>query len=193
MSRTSDATPAPASNEQQAVLSWAAENHRRLRAQAFKRQALQESSFHNCFMSRRPIFLTLLLAMLLQAVSLGGHWAGAGAHGPTRDALHALLHWAGSAHHHDHHATQRMEGFEAFADELATATLSMDQSWHQDQSADSHLHMDMDACLSMMGPIPASVSSPWIPPASPRPLPSAEAALAGPVLEGLKRPPKSLA
>ena len=36
--------------------------------------------------------LLLLLAMLLQTVSLGGHWAGRGS--PT-ETLHDVLHWSG--------------------------------------------------------------------------------------------------
>lgn len=131
-------------------------------------------------MNRRLVFYALLIAMLLQAVSLGGHWAG---RSHSAQTLHDVMHWAGIAHHH--HA-------ELQADELV-ATTSPPASYHQDRSADSNRHMSMDACLQLLGPIPAGVSSPTLPVTCSHVVPSAETAPDGPVLEGPRRPPKFLA
>lgn len=143
---------------------------------------------------RRPLFLILLLSMLLHAVSLGGHWAGAG---NVQQAVHALLHWAGSAHHHHAQhadAAEALQGFEAFAEELAAATPISVPDLHQDQSGDSNMHMGIDGCLSGIGPIPSCIGGPGArSAAATQHLPLAENAPEGPFLEGLKKPPKTRA
>ena len=146
-------------------------------------------------MPRRLIFAVLLLSMLIQAIALGGRWVGLGGQGAT---LHALLHWAGLAHHHHQAPTSRedFEGFEAFGDLGAPERVVDDGSgsYHQDQSTDSTTHVVMEACLTGM----AMITS-W-PPGLPAPLPGAalpraraELAPAAPCLEGLRRPPRSIA
>jgi hypothetical protein len=151
----------------------------------------------------RLVIASLLLSMLLQAVSLGGHWAG---HGNTADALHAVLHWSGVLHHHDHAVTQaaRLDsgarqpqdgaaGFEAFAEEFAQATLHPGESFHQDRSLDSRYHLNVDACLFAVGIIPSMPVSPKlaIEASPPRAVPAS--ARTDPVLDGPRRPPRSLA
>lgn len=143
----------------------------------------------------RPVIITaLLISMLLQAVSLGGRWVGAA---DPVEALHAVLHWSGLSHHHDHAITVAAvdddAGFEAFADELALVTLKPHQSYHQDRSVDSNHHMSQDACPSAMGPVPAGLGGTFIAARSPRPPALAEAAPVDPCLAGPRRPPKHLA
>ncbi len=144
-------------------------------------------------MSRRPVLFAVLLALLLQAVSLGGHWAG---RGNPSEILHDLLHWSRVSHHHDHLATLPSEDqqvFEALAAEMGIPAEPPHEGFHQDQSADSNHHMGMDACFSAMGPAPAGIGSPAIPAACPAPDMRPEAAPADPDLSGPRRPPKSLA
>lgn len=145
-------------------------------------------------MNRPVIIVALLMSMLLQTVTLGGHWFGALS---SSGALHSLMHWAGLSHHHDHAVAQAQaeddSEFEAFAAELAEANLNPHQSFHLDHSVDSSHHMSQDACVSAMGPIPASLSGAIIANPSPRPLVFAEAARPDPVLASLRRPPRHLA
>jgi hypothetical protein len=153
-----------------------------------------QANLHNCFMNRPVVIAALLMSMLLQAVSLGGHWTGAT---NPADSLHAMLHWSGLSHHHDHHVSQAQAdddgGFEAFAEELASATLQPQQSYHQDQSADSNHHMGQDACLSAMGPVPAGLGGAVVEAGGQRPLVLPQAEPADPCLAGPRRPPKHLA
>ncbi|MEH0168179.1 hypothetical protein [Roseateles microcysteis] len=152
-------------------------------------------------MSRRPVFFVLMMSMLLQAVSLGGHWVGRGS--PT-ETLHDVLHWSGISHHHAHGASLQADGllaFESLSEGLGLAAASSDQDphqaphpdFHQDQSADSNHHMALDACLSAMGPIPAGVDSPTIRAACSRPDARPEAPPADPELSGPRRPPRPFA
>lgn len=145
-------------------------------------------------MNRPVVIAALLMSMLLQAVSLGGHWFGAVS---PSDALHSVLHWAGLAHHHDHAVAQAQaeedREFEAFAAELAEANLKPHQSFHQDHSVDSNHHMNQDTCVSAMGPLPAVLSGAFVADRSPRPLVRIEPVLADPFLAGPRRPPKQLA
>lgn len=142
-------------------------------------------------MNRPVVIAALLMSMLLQAVSLGGHWFGMT---NPADALHAVLHWSGLSHHHDHAVTQVSAdddaGFEAFADELASVTLKPHQSFHQDQSADSNHHMGQDACVGAMGPLPAGLSGAFIAARSPRPRVLSETEPVDPFLAGPRRPPR---
>jgi hypothetical protein len=144
-------------------------------------------------MPRRPLFIVLLLSMLLHAVSLGGHWAGAG---NVEQAVHTLLHWAGGAHHHHRSESSQdasLLGFEAFSEELAAATLAPDESYHLDHSSDSNHHLAVDGYLSCIGPIPSSIDGPSERAGCMPPLPAAETAPRGPVLQGLRRPPRPIA
>ena len=145
-------------------------------------------------MNRPAIIAALLMSMLLQAVTLGGHWFGAV--NPS-DALHSVLHWAGLSHHHDHAVAEAQaeddSDFEAFAAELAEANLKPHQSFHQDHSADSNHHMSQDTCVSALGPIPAGLGDAFVADRSPRPRVCAEAALPDPFLAGLRRPPRPVA
>lgn len=145
-------------------------------------------------MTRRPVFYVLLMAMLLQAVSLGGHWAGRGS--PT-ETLHDVLHWSGISHHHEHEPPSFQQdellAFEALSSELGLVDTAPHQDFHQDQSADSNRHMAMDACLSAMGPIPAAVDSPAVRAACPAPDARPELPPADPDLSGPRRPPRSFA
>lgn len=145
-------------------------------------------------MNRPVVIAALLMSMLLQAVSLGGHWIGVT---NPAEALHAVLHWSGLSHHHDHAITQAAAeddaGFEAFAAELASVTLKPHQSYHQDQSADSNHHMGQDVCVGAMGPLPASLGGTFIAARSPRPLVLPDAEPVDPFLAGPRRPPKHLA
>ena len=153
-----------------------------------------QGNLHNYFMNRPVVIAALLMSILLQAVSLGGHWFGMA---NSAEAQHAILHWIGLSHHHDHQVTEASadddSGFEAFAAELASATLKPHQSYHQDHSVDSNHHMSQDACVSAMGPIPAGLGSTLMSARSPRPLALSEAEPADPFLAGLRRPPKHLA
>ena len=154
-----------------------------------------EGGLHNCFMNRPVVIAALLMSMLLQAVSLGGHWVGVA---NPAEALHAVMHWSGLSHHHDHLATQVPvddddSGFEAFATELASATLQPHQSYHQDHSVDSNHHMGQDACVSAVGPIPAGLGGSLMAARSPRPLMLPETEPVDPFLAGPRRPPKHLA
>jgi hypothetical protein len=163
----------------------------------------------------QPVIAVLFMSMLLQAVSLGGHWAGPTS--PT-DALHALLHWSGALHHHDHQVTQaevaaggdraraalaakqlpqalpdEEEGFEAFAEEFAQATLHRDEPYHQDRSLDSRYHLILDACLAAVGLPPSTPSSPLLTLAAVHPMPAPQTQRADPFVDGPRRPPRSLA
>lgn len=113
--------------------------------------------------------------------------------------LAMLLNWVGSAYHHHCHGSlsfvgspasaQDDQAFDvAFAEELALASPGQDGS----AGALSH-HAGVDACLASAGPLPASVASPSMAAGSAPPLVSAEAAPAGPFIEGLRRPPKTRA
>lgn len=154
-----------------------------------------EGNLHNCFMNRPVVIAALLMSMLLQAVSLGGHWLGMA---DPAEALHALLHWSGLSHHHDHALTEASAadddaGFEAFAAELALVTPKPHLSYHQDHSADSNHHMSQDACVGPMGPLPASLGDTLMAAGSPRPLALSQAERADPFLAGPRRPPRPLA
>jgi len=146
-------------------------------------------------MPRRLVFVVLLLSMLTQAVMLGGRWPDANGAG----AVHTLLHWAGLAHHHHHQpapSREDLEGFEAFGNLGApdTAARAGSDTYHQDQSTDSTQHVAMDACLSGMALFTSWPRAlPTTQPCSVLPLARAEAARATPFLEGLQRPPKSIA
>ena len=113
--------------------------------------------------------------------------------------LAMLLNWVGSAYHHHCHGSlsftgnqasaQEAQAFDAaFAEELALASSGQDGS----AGAQSH-HAGVDACLASAGPLPASVASPPMADGMAPPLVSAEAAPAGPFIEGLRRPPKTSA
>jgi hypothetical protein len=145
-------------------------------------------------MNRPVVIAVLLMSMLLQAVSLGGHWSGMA---NPAETLHAVLHWSGLAHHHDHAIAETSAdddaGFEAFAAELASVTFKPHQSYHQDHSADSNHHMGQDACVSAMGPVPAGPGGPFMAARSPRPLALSEAEPADPCLAVPRRPPKHFA
>jgi len=136
-------------------------------------------------MSHRPVFLALLLSMLLQAVSLGGHWGGLDRSDGSGQTLHVLKHWSGIAHHHNHEVPSADTG-----DQLVFSDDSLNQAFQQDQSIDSGKHMALEACLHLLGPIPAAFSCPFLLASAPRPMPDEDTAPAGPVLEGLRRPPK---
>lgn len=142
-------------------------------------------------MNRPVVIAALLISMLLQAVSLGGHWVGVA---NPAEALHAVLHWSGLSHHHDHAITEASvdddAGFEAFAAELALVTLKPHQSYHQDHSVDSNHHMGQDACVSAMGPVPAGLGGTVMAVSGPRPPVLSEAEPADPCLAGPRRPPK---
>ncbi|HEY0956432.1 MAG TPA: hypothetical protein VGE36_16855 [Roseateles sp.] len=149
-------------------------------------------------MNRRPLIIfALLLSMLLQTASLGGHWAGmAGA----VDTLHAVLHWAGLSHHHEHGVAQATQadhsadsGSAAFDAEWAAAAPSAHTDFHQDFSADSNRHMGLDACVGAVGPIPASLNGVFVMAAGAAPALLPQAEPADPFLAGLRRPPKHLA
>lgn len=145
-------------------------------------------------MSRHPLVIfALLLSLLLQAVSLGGRWAGWS--GPA-NTLHAVLHWSGVAHHHDHQISEAV--LDDDADFLAMEReLGLDQShrtgFHQDFSADSSHHIGLDACLGAVGPIPAGLSNTLAVVADTPPALLAQAESPDPFLAGLRRPPKRLA
>lgn len=145
-------------------------------------------------MNRPVVIAALLMSMLLQAVSLGGHWFGVAGPG---DAVHALLHWSGLSHHHDHAVTQASadddEGFEAFAAELASVTPKPHQGYHQDHSVDSNHHMSQDACVGALGPLPAGLGGTFMAAGSSRPVALSQAEPADPFLAGPRRPPKHFA
>lgn len=164
------------------------------------------------------VIAALLTSMLLQAVSLGGHWAG---NGNPADALHAVLHWSGVLHHHDHEVTQAEldaggerarvalqaklpalalpaaeaddAGFEAFAEEFAQVTLHPGQSYHQDHSLDSRHHLSIDACFGAVALIPSVPGSPLMALETAPPVAGPETEPADPFLNGPRRPPRSLA
>jgi len=142
-------------------------------------------------MNRPVVIAALLMSMLLQAVSLGGHWVGVA---NPADALHAVMHWSGLSHHHDHAVTEASAdddaGFEAFAAELASVTLKPHQSYHQDHSVDSNHHMGQDACVSAMGPVPGGLGGTFMAVSSPRPPALSEAEPVDPCLAEPRRPPK---
>ncbi|OWQ83768.1 hypothetical protein CDN99_25170 [Roseateles aquatilis] len=161
-------------------------------------------------MNSRSVIAALLLSMLLQAVSLGGHWAG---NGNPADALHAVLHWSGVLHHHDHEVTESAQrdggaslpaqaasaggddgtGFEAFAAEFAQVTLHPGESYHQDHSLDSRHHLSIDACVSVVGMIPALIASPDLSQSGGPPVAGPQVEPVDPFLYGPLRPPRSLA
>jgi len=168
---------------------------RTLRPHRCERQSLPLRHFHNFDMPRRFIFVALMLSMLMQAITLGSPLAS-GSGGQA--ALHALLHWAGLAHHHHQPvplSEEDLKAFEAFGDlGLPTGAMVASDTCHQDQSPDSTQHVLMDGCLSGVAMIPS-----W-PDAVPARLPRlaapgapAETAPATPFLEGLRRPPKQIA
>ncbi len=137
-------------------------------------------------MSRRLVFIALLLSMLLQAVSLGGYWGGLDRSDGSGQTLHVLKHWSGIAHHHNHEAPPADVG-----DQLVLGNDSLAQAFQQQQSIDSGKHMALEACLHLLGPLPAAFSCPFLLASAPRPVPDEDTAPAGPVLEGLRRPPKN--
>lgn len=148
-------------------------------------------------MNRPVVIAALLMSMLLQAVSLGGHWVGAA---NPADALDAVLHWAGLSHHHEHHehrladaAVHDDSDFDAFAVELASASAALQHGYHQDHSADSNHHMGQDACVGAMGPIPCGLGGTPVAVRSPHPGVRPEAEPPDPDLAGPRRPPKHLA
>jgi len=145
-------------------------------------------------MSRHPfVIYALLLSLLLQTVSLGGRWAGWS--GPA-NTLHAVLHWSGVAHHHDHQISEATPDDDA--DFVAMEReLGLDQThragFHQDFSADSSHHIGLDACLGAFGPIPSGLSNAFAVAADMPPALLPQAEIPEPFLAGLRRPPRRLA
>lgn len=144
-------------------------------------------------MNRRPfVIFALLLSLLLQTASLGGRWAGW--NGPA-DTLHAVLHWSGIAHHHDHQVSEAVPDdadFVALERGLGLEP-SQHKGFHQDFSADSSHHIGLDACLGAVGPIPSGLSSTFAVVADTRPAVLPQAETPDPFLAGLRRPPRHLA
>jgi hypothetical protein len=144
-------------------------------------------------MNRSVVIAVLLMSMLLQAVSLGGHWPGGA---DAAEARHSMLHWLGLSHHHDHSVTESLandSSFDAFGPELAAASLKPYRGYHQDHSVDSNHHMSQDACVSALGPIPSGLGNPVMAVRGPCPLVLPEAEPTDPFLAGPRRPPKHLA
>ena len=171
--------------------------------------------FHNSAMRVHPVIAVLLFSMLLQAVSLGGRWAG---RDDPVDALHTVLHWTGTLHHHDHEITKAeiaaggkrarialeakqwttaipddAEGFEAFAEEFAMATVHIGEAYHQDESLDSRHHLSLDTCLASVGLLPTMPRSTLLPPVAVAPAAPPQSQRADPFLDGPRRPPRPLA
>ncbi len=163
-------------------------------------------------MRSRLVTAALLLSMLLQTVSMGGYWAGSR---KPSDALHAVLHWSGILHHHDHEVThaevaaggerarialqakqlpqpQSNEDFEAFAVEFAQVTLHPDQSYHRDLSLDSRHHLGIDACMSVVALIPSMPVSPVMDAPTDAPVAAPQVERVDPFLAGPRRPPRGL-
>lgn len=150
-------------------------------------------------MNHRPlVIVALLLSLLMQTVSLGGRWPGWNS--PT-DTLHAVLHWSGIAHHHDHLVSDAVVAAADTADDPDFISLEKDlpldrsphTGFHQDFSADSNHHLGQDACLGAVGPIPTGLSLAFAVTAQNRPALLPQAGAPDPFLAGLRRPPRPLA
>lgn len=119
-------------------------------------------------MVHRVLLLLLLFSVFFQAVVTQGGWAASGI---VPGALHAMLHWQGSAHHHH-------------GDDAGHI--------HRDESPESLKHVNFD-CAVYAAALPSAglAALPCLPDASP----FAAAALEPPIpfLERLKRPPRSAA
>ena len=153
--------------------------------------------FHNFDMSRRPIFVALLLSMLMQANTFGSPAAGVGS---GQAALHTLLHWAGLAHHHRQQPpAQPSDADPAGAGasgglRVSAVAGTVSVTCDQDQSPESTQHVLMDGFVSAAAMIPSWPES--RPARLPRPAPPsahAEKVPATPFLEGLRRPPRPTA
>ncbi|MFT7772779.1 hypothetical protein [Roseateles sp.] len=144
-------------------------------------------------MSRHPfVIYALLLSLLLQTMSLGGRWPG---HSGSAETMHAVLHWSGIAHHHEHQFSQALPDDDADFVALEKS-LGLErgphQGFHQDFSADSNHHIGQDACLGAVGPIPAGLSSSFALAAHTPPALLTLAEIPDPFLAGLRRPPRRI-
>lgn len=147
-------------------------------------------------MPRRLIFIALLLSMLMQATTLGNLPAGPS---KGREALHAVLHWAGLGHHHrqDRPAPPSQEedaaGIEATGGLRVSAVAdTASGGCDQDQSPESIRHVLMDGYVSGAAMISSWVGS--LPTRLSRPIAlrsAAEKVPATPFLEGWRRPPRA--
>jgi hypothetical protein len=118
---------------------------------------------------RRAILVFLLAASIcFQGIALAGQVIARDRGG---DAAHAMLHADAVPHHHHRH----------------------DGSIHKDQSTKSKQHVQNDNCASVAGIPPSAIRAPELP------QPSRETAGAQPrghdsaFIEGLKRPPRTIA
>jgi hypothetical protein len=145
-------------------------------------------------MPRHLIVIALLLSMLMQATTVGSPSAGVGR---SQAAVHSLLHWAGLGHHH----RDRSPAPSSSADSNAVGNLRVsavaDSAWNtcdQDQSPESTQHLLMDGYVSGAAMIPSwSEASPAELPRPALPCYGTERVPATPFLEGLRRPPRSIA
>ncbi|MCE4540595.1 hypothetical protein LXT12_25475 [Pelomonas sp. P7] len=144
-------------------------------------------------MNHRPfVIVAMLLSLLLQAASLGGRWSAS--NGPA-DTLHAVLHWSGIAHHHDHLVSVMPDDadFLSLEKELGLDRVSPHPAFHQDFSADSNHHLGQDACLGAIGPIPTALVPAFAVAGETQPALLLQAGAPDPFLAGLRRPPRRLA
>jgi hypothetical protein len=117
-------------------------------------------------MRRGFILLFLLASVLWQSLTLGGQ---ATPFGHPEDVGHALLHWQDSAHHHHD-----------------------DGSFHEEDGSDAVAHVAADGALHasaiLAAPLPLALVS-----RAAAPLEVAQRATPPPPLDGLRRPPRTLA
>ena len=119
-------------------------------------------------MRRAILVFVLAVSICFQGVALAGQVIARDRDG---DAAHAMLHAEAVPHHHHHH----------------------DGSIHKDQSKKSKQHVQNDCCASVAGIPPAAIR------AAQPPQPARETAEAqprghdSPFIEGLKRPPRTMA
>jgi len=120
-------------------------------------------------MTQRLLLLLMLASVLCHAVVVQGAWAATGV---GEQALHALLHWQGSAHHHHKHHHAGDHGH-----------------FHQDESPSSLKHVNADGALYAAALLPAGlIELPSLPRASLQVAVAAEPPI--PFLERFKRPPR---
>jgi hypothetical protein len=114
-------------------------------------------------MRRIAVVFCLVAGLLAQGFALAGQISSRAGDGGM---LHVGLHLDSVAHHHE-----------------------ADGSIRQDQSKQSHQHLQSDCCMQLLGALPVTVALASLP----RARPLAESAPQGhdsPFLEGLRRPPR---
>ena len=126
-------------------------------------------------MFRRIVAVILTLCMCWQSLAFAGaDLVLADAH----DHLHELLHFEGTAHHHDDHDRH-----------AADHAINPDGDLHQDDSTESVVHVSADA--SVYAPALLPVPALLLPAPQPiRPELTVLTAHSHPFLDGLERPPR---